>query len=243
MLPLSTLVRDAPGGDMPYHHGRLREALLERAAEVIADGGVDALSLRGLARDLGVSHAAPRRHFEDRDSLLHALAQEAFRRSVEAMDAGAEREGSDPVARYRALGRSYVAFAQAEPAFFRVMHHPGMSGVLDGDLQAAQDAWFSRLREGAVAAQAAGWHPESDPEELVAFSVAAALGAAMLFSQDRWRRQLDLEDDARADAVADAVLALTVARTDVGGASISTDTGSEAAASASDHTTDTRRAS
>lgn len=227
---------------MPYHHGRLREALLERAAEVIADRGLDALSLRGLARDLGVSHAAPRRHFEDRESLLHALAEEAFRRSVEAMDAGAERAGSDPVARYRALGRSYVAFAQAEPAFFRVMHHPGMSGVLGRDLQVAQDAWFSRLREGAVAAQAAGWHPESDPEDLVAFSVAAALGAAMLFSQDRWRRQLDLEDDARADAVADAVLALTVARTDVAGASLSSDTRS-AAASENDRTTDTRRAS
>ena len=226
---------------MAYHHGRLREALLERAAEVIAEGGVDALSLRGLARDLGVSHAAPRRHFKDRDSLLYALAEEAFRRSVEAMDLGAEAAGDDPVARYRALGRSYVAFAQAEPAFFRAMHHPGMSGVLSGDLKAAQDAWFSRLHEGAIAAQAAGWHPEAAPEVLVAFSVSAALGAAMLFSQERWRRQLDL-DDGRADAVADEVLALTVARTGTAGASAPTPVSEKRAATAASETARTTEA-
>ena len=58
---------------MAYHHGNLKQALLERAAEVIAEKGLEGLSLRGLARDLDVSHAAPRRHFPDRESLIAAM--------------------------------------------------------------------------------------------------------------------------------------------------------------------------
>ncbi len=195
---------------MPYHHGRLREALLERAAEVIADGGVESLSLRGLARDLGVSHAAPGRHFRDRAALLGALALEAFRRSVEAMDAGADAAGADPIARYRALGRSYVAFARSQPAFFRAMHHPAVRASADGEVRSAQHAWFSRLREGAAAAQAAGWHPEADLEVLVAFSVSAALGAATVLSEGFFRGHLEIDD---LDDCADGVLALVVERT------------------------------
>ena len=64
---------------MAYHHGNLRQALLERAAQVIAESGVEALSLRALARDLGVSHAAPSRHFPDRRALLGELAKDGFR--------------------------------------------------------------------------------------------------------------------------------------------------------------------
>ena len=57
-----------------YHHGDLRAALIARATEVIATGGVDALSLRELARDIGVSHGAPGRHFPDKQALLDAVA-------------------------------------------------------------------------------------------------------------------------------------------------------------------------
>src|ERR1700744_5277860 len=64
----------------PYHHGNLRQALLEQAMIALRDGGSDELSLRELARAVGVSHAAPRRHFPDRQALLDALAIEGFRR-------------------------------------------------------------------------------------------------------------------------------------------------------------------
>jgi AcrR family transcriptional regulator len=192
---------------MAYHHGRLREALLERAAEVIAEGGVEALSLRGLARDLGVSHAAPGRHFPDRASLLAELAREAFRRSVAVMQAGAEAAGDDPVDRYRALGRSYVDFARREPAFFRAMNHPEVRALADDELVAAQRDWFAALRDGVAAARAAGWHPEVDPETLVAFSVAAAMGAATLLSEAHWLGHLRTDD---VDLLADDVLRLVV---------------------------------
>jgi len=194
---------------MAYHHGNLREALLDRAAEVIAAEGVEALSLRGLARDLGVSHAAPSRHFADRRALLVALAREGFRRSIEAMDAGAERAGSDPVARYRALGRSYVQFAIEHPSYFRAINHPEVLAHGDEALGAAKRAWFLRLRDGAEAARKAGWHPDFDLDTLVAFSCAAAMGAAALLSDSGWRELLGGKD---VEALADSVLDLTVHR-------------------------------
>jgi len=203
---------------MAYHHGNLREALLERAAEVIATGGVEAVSLRALARDLGVSHAAPRRHFADRGALLVELAREGFRRSGEAMAAGAEQAGPDPVARYRALGRSYVQFAVEHPSYFRAINHPEVLASSADDLADARRAWFATLREGAEAARSAGWHPDVDTDALVAFSCAAAMGAASLLADPGWREMFGGGD---VDSLADSMLDLTVhrSRTSARGAS------------------------
>jgi len=194
---------------LPYHHGSLRQALLERAAVVIAHDGVDAISLRALARDLGVSHAAPSRHFADRCSLLAELAKDGFRRSVEAMNTGAEAAGPDPVARYRALGRSYVRFASDNPAYYRAINHPEVRALADEELHELERTWFATLRDGARAAQLAGWRPDADLETLVAFSAAAALGAAALFADERRHELLETQD---LDALADSVLEMTVHR-------------------------------
>src|SRR4029077_19283475 len=64
----------------PYHHGTLRSTLLAAAERTLAEGGVPALSLRELARQVGVSHAAPRRHFPHKQALLDALAEDGFER-------------------------------------------------------------------------------------------------------------------------------------------------------------------
>jgi AcrR family transcriptional regulator len=190
---------------VPYHHGNLRKALLERAAEAIAESGVEALTLRSLARDLGVSHAAPRAHFADKRALLAELAKEGFRLSVEAMHAGAEAAGPDPVARYRALGRAYVQFASDFPSCFRAINHPEVQAHADDELHAAREAWVETLRDGVKAAQAAGWHPEAPVETLLAFSCAAAIGTAQLLTDSGWA--VAVED---VDTLADSVLDLTV---------------------------------
>ncbi|MCR9098227.1 MAG: TetR/AcrR family transcriptional regulator [bacterium] len=195
---------------MAYHHGNLKQALIERAAEVIAENGLEALSLRGLARDLDVSHAAPRRHFTDREALIGELAKEGFRRLRVVMSEGADAAGPDPVARYRALGRAYVRFARQDPAFFRALNHPQVRRIRDDELRAAEAAWFETLREAAAEAQRSGWHPEADPEALVAFSVAGAMGAASLFSDGSWTAHLDGGD---LESLADQVLDLIVDRT------------------------------
>src|SRR3954453_8719397 len=105
----------------PYHHGNLRSTLLEAAVRPLAAGGVAALSLRELARQVGVSHAAPRRHFAHKQALLDALAEDGFERLGaqlrEAMDAAGDRFD----ARLRAFAHSYVGFATEHAALLELM--------------------------------------------------------------------------------------------------------------------------
>src|ERR1700733_3839806 len=89
-------------GDRPYHHGNLRPALLAQAERTVRERGVQALSLRELARDVGVSHAAPRRHFPDRQALLDALAHDGFERLGGELRGAVDGAGEDFEARLRA---------------------------------------------------------------------------------------------------------------------------------------------
>src|ERR1041384_987611 len=93
-----------------YHHGDLRQAVLRKAGEVLEKEGVDALSLREVARRAGVSHNAPYRHFPDRDSLLVALVEEGFQMLLDALARRPRRE----------MGEAYVDFALAHPQRFRL---------------------------------------------------------------------------------------------------------------------------
>ncbi|MEW1695011.1 TetR/AcrR family transcriptional regulator [Streptomyces sp. NPDC093249] len=107
---------------MAYHHGNLRTELLARAETVLADSGVEALSLRSLARDLGVSHAAPARHFPDRQALLDALAVEGFGRLGERLRGAVSDDGRDFEERLTDTALAYVRFATAHPALLEVMY-------------------------------------------------------------------------------------------------------------------------
>ncbi|MFE4208674.1 TetR/AcrR family transcriptional regulator [Streptomyces goshikiensis] len=114
--------------DGSYHHGNLRAALLERAEAVLTASGAEGLSLRGLARDLGVSHAAPSRHFRDRQALLDALAVSGFTtlnarlRSAAAGGIDGADGAAGPVgARLAGLGRAYVDFAVGHTALLDLM--------------------------------------------------------------------------------------------------------------------------
>lgn len=160
-----------------YHHGNLRDALLRRAEEVLAESGVDALSLRGLARDVGVSHAAPRRHFADRQALLDALAEAGFDRLGRTLgEAAAIGEGDPPpfVARMTALAEAYVGFAVEHAPLLEVMlagkHRPG---VPEAVLAAGARA-FSAPLELIVEGQASG-DVVAGPIERVATSSWAAI--------------------------------------------------------------------
>ena len=93
----------------PYHHGNLRAALLEAAERALARGGE--LSLRELAREVGVSHAAPRRHFAGKQALLDALAEDGFERLGADMRDAIAGAGPEFRARLTALARTYVRFA------------------------------------------------------------------------------------------------------------------------------------
>ncbi|MFD6950972.1 TetR family transcriptional regulator [Nocardiopsis sp. TSRI0078] len=148
-----------------YHHGNLRAAVLEKAAEVIGREGPHALSLRSLAVGLGVSHTAPRHHFGSREGVLNALATEGFRELADRLRAGRESGGD-----FLDTGVEYVRFATDRPAHFDVMFTPGLLSADDEELNAARTAAFDELRTGvgslaeegrevedAAAALVAGW--------------------------------------------------------------------------------------
>src|SRR5947208_5362918 len=104
----------------PYHHGNLREVLLESAIRLIAEVGPAGFTLREVARRAGVSHNAPYRHFRDRDDLMSAVAAQGFRELTQAMmEAASER--SDALDRLKRAGLGYVTFALRRPEHFTVM--------------------------------------------------------------------------------------------------------------------------
>lgn len=145
-----------------YHHGDLRRALIDAALAALDDGGVDELNLRDLARRLGVSPAAPYRHFADRDALLAALADE-IAAAFTAEIAQAQRAATpDALSQYRAVGIAQILFAVERPAHFRAMFHPAVAErVYAGELGRGQ----AQVRASLVAAQARGElaaHPVDD---------------------------------------------------------------------------------
>ena len=107
-----------------YHHGDLRRALVAEALRVLERDGAAQLSLRALARDLGVSPRAPYRHFETKELLLAAVAVEGFRHSAQLAAKRVAAVGDDPIERLRAAAEAYVLFAVEHPAAFRVMYAP-----------------------------------------------------------------------------------------------------------------------
>ncbi|MQA35103.1 TetR/AcrR family transcriptional regulator [Modestobacter roseus] len=123
---------------VPYRRSNLREALLDRALLVLRDRGAAALSLRELARDVGVSHAAPSRHFADRQQLLDAVAVEGFRLlAVEIAEAVGST--SEPDAQVRRLAHAYLAFAIEKANLVEVMyrHETGRDAEVVGRSAAA----------------------------------------------------------------------------------------------------------
>lgn len=113
-------VRGRKKADRPYHHGALREALLDAAEAILDDEGINGLTLRAAARKAGASHAAPKNHFGDLTGLLSELAAIGFRRFSADLRAAAERE-INPDRRGAARGKAYVHFAERYPGLFQLM--------------------------------------------------------------------------------------------------------------------------
>jgi AcrR family transcriptional regulator len=111
--------------DVPYHHGNLREALVEAGVELAAEQGSEAVVLREVARRVGVSHNAAYRHFADRNALLLAVSARAMstfgQLMADRIDAAATGSGAAAaLARLEACGRAYVEFAVTQPGLFRI---------------------------------------------------------------------------------------------------------------------------
>ena len=166
---------------MAYHHGNLRQVLLEAAAEAIRESGVGGLSLRDLARRVGVSHGAPARHFADKAALLTALATDALERFQAALLGGMAEAGDSALDRHRAIGMGYVRFAVESPAYFRLMTSRPYLFEPDAEFDAAYQRLFETIREASVAAQQEGWATNRDPDDLLIAAWSLVHGFATLW--------------------------------------------------------------
>jgi AcrR family transcriptional regulator len=177
-----------------YHHGNLREALIQAARELIAEKGPAGFTFADAARWAGVSAAAPYRHFRDRDALLADVAREGFQRFEAMLSTGWAGGKPDPITAFHNIGKAYLAFARAEPAYYAAMFEAGLPPDINAELRAASDRAFAVLRTAAetLASQLpAAQRPPALMMSLHAWSMAH--GTASLFARgDAGRRSLPM---------------------------------------------------
>lgn len=184
---------EGKGAERPYHHGNLRKALLDAALELLDEQGAEALSLREVARRAGVSHAAPYRHFEDKDALVAAVAEVSFDELTATMRSRMAPFEHGSVASLLASGHGYVEYAVTRPSRFRVVFGPvlgRLAGSAEGrrrhpSLCAAGDRCYGVMLGAVTAAQARGVVREGDCRPLahVAWSTVHGLSSLLLDGQ------------------------------------------------------------
>jgi AcrR family transcriptional regulator len=161
----------------PYHHGNLRTEFLDAAERSLRAHGVEQLSLRDLARDIGVSHAAPRRHFADRRALLDALAESGFVRLGATLRAAVDEidDEDDLPARLHAFAWADARFATENAALTGLMnsskHRPGATAVAE-----AAAAAFRQISDLIEEGQTRGELEGCDPEDVGLIIYATVLG-------------------------------------------------------------------
>lgn len=174
-----------------YHHGNLRQVLLDAARKLIEQHGPLGFSLAEAARLAGVSPAAPYRHFRDRDALLSEVARTGFERFAAQLETAWDNGRPTPLKAFENLGRAYLNFARKEPAAYAVMFQTvGENGKELADMPAADQA-FNVLQKAT--AELCKNLPAGDrpPIRLVSLHIwALAHGIATLLSESRSERKM-----------------------------------------------------
>lgn len=196
-----------------YHHGNLRQALLQRAVEIIGRDGVEALSLRSLARDLGVSHAAPARHFKTKAELLNAIARDGCEKLIESTSEAVALCDDDPIVRIRALAKAYVNWAVKHPAHHNALRNQEVIRFADQPLKNKLRAFANQQKDALRRAQAKGWKKGVETDTLMFQLVATLVGSAILLSDPVYREVM--ADICDADLVDYTIERLLAEHTDV----------------------------
>ena len=142
--------RGEPDPPRGYHHGNLREALIRAALELIATKGTAGFTFAEAARFAGVSPAAPYRHFRDRDELMASVALRGFEQFEAALARAWDGGRPDAFTALDRLGKAYLEFARAEPAFYSAMFEAGVPAGANAALRDAGERAFAVLRGAAV---------------------------------------------------------------------------------------------
>lgn len=166
----------------PYHHGSLRQALLDAALDIIAEGGLSALTLRQAASRAGVSHAAPKRHFSSVTDLYCALAEDGYRQlSAYLMERVNKKTSATPTQAIAVLGVAYVEFAISHPALFRAMFHAAVADrPTPHPLDAAAGATLDVVVSAIERCQAAGEIRQGPARDMALVAWSLVHGLAVL---------------------------------------------------------------
>jgi len=188
---------DRGHGRRGYHHGNLKEALINAALELIAAKGPLGFTFAEAARSAGVSQAAPYRHYRDRDELMVDVAVRGFER-FEAALAKAWNDGApNPLAAFENLGKAYLDFARAEPAYYAAMFEAGVPLDSNPELRDAGERAFAVLRRASETVCARLPKDRRPPALMMALHIwALSHGIASLFGRgDAGRRTLPMSPE------------------------------------------------
>lgn len=160
-----------------YHHGNLRQELIDLAVATLNEKGIEKLSLRQLARELGVSHTAPLRHFANKGDLLKELAEDGVRRLIErTREATLGMTGRDYLLQ---MTLSYVAWARENPAYHHVLRNPDVMRHKSNEIKKHLEEFADNHRREIRTAQQQGWRTDQDPEVLFLHLVTLIAGTAI----------------------------------------------------------------
>jgi AcrR family transcriptional regulator len=187
--------KDQARSERGYHHGNLKEALLQAALDLIAKKGAAGFTFADAARLAGVSPAAPYRHFRDRDELLSSIAQRGFEQFELALSQAWDDGRPDTVTAFERVGKAYLAFAREQPAYYSAMFESGLALDISAGLHAAAERAFAVIR--AAAERLAALAPPGTPRPpalMMALHIwSMSHGIASLFARgDAARRKLPM---------------------------------------------------
>ena len=189
--------RQDPGARRGYHHGNLREALIDAALNLIAQKGPAGFTFADAARSAGVSSAAPYRHFRDRDALMADVAQRGFE-LFEAHLENAWSDGKPDLFRaFENVGRAYLGFARNQPAYYSAMFEAGVALDSDPGLRQVSERAFAVLRRASEALSAHAPADKRPPPLMMSLHIwALSHGIASLFARgDAGRRALPMSPE------------------------------------------------
>lgn len=174
-----------------YHHGDLRRALMQRAIEVVEAQGLEKLSLRGLARDLNVSHAAPLRHFPTKVALLTAIAHEGVMQVLEAAKTTqSPKPGLDQL---RQMITGYLRWTTENAAHYQILRNPDVMRHANAELKASLHTLATIQWDHIKIAQENGWRAKENPQVLYLHLMSLTAGTAIVLTDPMYASVLHPE--------------------------------------------------
>ncbi|MEO0820057.1 MAG: TetR/AcrR family transcriptional regulator [Pseudomonadota bacterium] len=174
---------EKPDGRRGYHHGNLREALVEATRALIRDKGVAGFTFAEAARRAGVSPAAPYRHFQNREELIAEIARQGFERFAMRLEAAWDRGRPSPLSAFEAVSRAYLAFAREEPDHYAAMFEARLAPEHSASISESGHRAFDVLRQACLRLTAHLPEAERPPAHMMAYHVwSMAHGTAALFA-------------------------------------------------------------